>query len=361
MRLLQPGPGRYIHGMQVLDTVGPIVTDLGIHTVTVVSGSKSYAAAGGVVTASLTRAQVRWRVVTYGGECSEEEVARISGHLLSKTDAVMGIGGGKVLDLAKIVADRASLPCVAIPTLISNCAATNPNTTVYYPDGRFRHSHLCKVPPRVTVVDDTRLRASPLRYFLSGLADTLVKPYEAKLAVADGAPWTSRLAYELALGGSQLIADRGADVVTRFATSGAIDGLSDFIDAVLLVGGMVGGIGGNAARTAAAHAVHNGLTEVAHAATLDTTHGEKVAYGLVVQETLLGREATTLRDLRRMLRRLGLPDSWRTLTHAEGGFPSRLQAALEDYLVRDGIMPTMPRVTASEVRQALVRVEAMTA
>ncbi len=361
MRLLQPGPGRYIHGDQVLLTIGAMMAGLGLQAVTIVSGRQSFAAAGGVVTASLTRAQVRWGMVTYGGECTDEEVERIEAGLLPKTEAIVGMGGGKVLDLAKIVADRSFLPCVAVPTLISNCAATNPNTTVYHPDGRFCRQHLCAVPPRMTVVDDTLLRASPLRYFRSGLGDTLAKPYEAALAVTDDAPWMSRLAYGLAVRGAQLIADRGADVVARFAAPGAVEGLPDFIDAVLLVGGMVGGIGGDAARTAAAHAVHNGLTEVAHAETRDSTHGEKVAYGLVVQETLLGRDPATLRELRRTLGRLGLPDSWRALTHADHGFPDKLQAALAEYLVQDGIMPTMPRVSAAGLREALMRVEATAA
>ena len=176
-RLWQPGPRRNIHGTHVLDTVGAILAGLNIHRVTVVSGNKSYGAAGAVVTSSLARALVRWRVVTYGDECSEEEVGRIKGRPLSKTQAVGGIGGGTVIDLAKILADRISVPCLVIPTLISNCAATNPNTTVYYPDGRFRYPYLCTVPPWITVVDDELLRASPLRYFRSGLGDTLAKPF----------------------------------------------------------------------------------------------------------------------------------------------------------------------------------------
>ena len=47
------------------------------------------------------------------------------------------------------------------------------------------------------------------------------------------------------------------------------------------VAGVIGGIGGANCRTVAAHAVHNGLTHLTEAH--DILHGEKVAYGILVQ------------------------------------------------------------------------------
>ncbi|MEM6521416.1 MAG: iron-containing alcohol dehydrogenase, partial [Cyanobacteria bacterium P01_C01_bin.70] len=45
--------------------------------------------------------------------------------------------------------------------------------------------------------------------------------------------------------------------------------------------GVMGGLGGAQCRTVAAHAVHNGLTHLA--ASHGVLHGEKVAYGILVQ------------------------------------------------------------------------------
>ena len=55
----------------------------------------------------------------------------------------------------------------------------------------------------------------------------------------------------------------------------------EVVDATVLLAGVVGGLGGANCRTVAAHAVHNGLTHIraAHGA----LHGEKVAYGILVQ------------------------------------------------------------------------------
>jgi glycerol dehydrogenase len=56
-----------------------------------------------------------------------------------------------------------------------------------------------------------------------------------------------------------------------------------------LTAGLIGGLGGARCRTVAAHAVHNGLTQLP--ATHARLHGEKVGFGILVQlrlEEVLG-------------------------------------------------------------------------
>jgi hydroxycarboxylate dehydrogenase A len=54
----------------------------------------------------------------YKGECSLSEIERLS-TLCVHFDVIIGIGGGKVLDLAKAVANQVHLDVVLIPTLAS--------------------------------------------------------------------------------------------------------------------------------------------------------------------------------------------------------------------------------------------------
>ena len=74
---------------------------------------------------------------------------------------------------------------------------------------------------------------------------------------------------------------------------------------------MIGGLGGAQCRTVAAHAVHNGLTHLPP--TRASLHGEKVAYGILVQlrleEMLQGNHlATTARQqLLTFYQDIGLP------------------------------------------------------
>jgi glycerol dehydrogenase len=79
---------------------------------------------------------------------------------------------------------------------------------------------------------------------------------------------------------------------------------------------VIGGIGGAQCRTVAAHAVHNGLTHVA--ASHGTLHGEKVAFGILVQlrleEMLQGNQlaAAARQQLLKFYGDIGLPQ---TLNH----------------------------------------------
>jgi glycerol dehydrogenase len=85
----------------------------------------------------------------------------------------------------------------------------------------------------------------------------------------------------------------------------------EVVDATVLLAGVIGGLGGAQCRTVAAHAVHNGLTHVA--AAHDALHGEKVAYGILVQlrleEMLQGNQlaASARQQLLKFYTEIGLP------------------------------------------------------
>ena len=84
-------------------------------------------------------------------------------------------------------------------------------------------------------------------------------------------------------------------------------------EACALTAGVMGGLGGARCRTVAAHAVHNGLTQLE--ACHHVLHGEKVGFGILVQlrleERLGGNRLAgqAHRQLLPLLRQLGLPVS----------------------------------------------------
>jgi glycerol dehydrogenase len=85
----------------------------------------------------------------------------------------------------------------------------------------------------------------------------------------------------------------------------------EIVDATVLLAGVIGGLGGAQCRTVAAHAVHNGLTHLI--ASHGALHGEKVAYGILVQlrleEMVQGNQlaATARQQLLKFYAQIGLP------------------------------------------------------
>ncbi len=308
--LSQLAPGYYLHQPDAIAELGPWLSRAGYHSAVVVSGTRSYQAAKTPLEDSLRQAGIRWRLASYHGECSDEsalEMVRESGN---DRNVVIGVGGGKVLDLSKLVSWELQLPLVTVPTLISNCAATTPNTVVYDMAERVKESRVGRVVPEMTLVDDTLLKRSPKSYFASGLGDTLAKPYEALVGATSRALLESaglRLAQDV----GDFIAHQGVAGLKAFGEGKSPPSLADLTDAVILMGSLVGGLGGPGLRGAIAHAFHNALTMLPEVH--ETLHGEKVAYGLMVQESLWGRPVESVRKLRELLTGLELPVNWAQL------------------------------------------------
>lgn len=59
--------------------------------------------------------------VLFSGEITNEEIARIE-TLAKGFDAIVGLGGGKVMDAAKVVASRLGARSVMAPTIASTDA-----------------------------------------------------------------------------------------------------------------------------------------------------------------------------------------------------------------------------------------------
>jgi len=121
---------------------------------------------------------------------SFEEASAHFQELTAPTDAIIGFGGGKALDIAKYVSYLARLPYVAVPTSLSNDGICSPQSSLTI-NGR-RRSLPAAVPDGV-VIDTTVCLSAPEILWHSGVGD-LVSKFTAvidwKMAFhATGAPF----------------------------------------------------------------------------------------------------------------------------------------------------------------------------
>ncbi|EGG47590.1 iron-containing alcohol dehydrogenase family protein [Streptomyces griseoaurantiacus] len=85
-------------------------------------------------------------------------------------DAVVGLGGGKIIDCAKFAAARVGLPLVAVATNLSHDGLCSPVATLDNDAGRGSYG----VPnPIAVVIDLDVIRAAPVRFVRSGIGDAL--------------------------------------------------------------------------------------------------------------------------------------------------------------------------------------------
>ncbi|MFF3459126.1 iron-containing alcohol dehydrogenase family protein [Streptomyces sp. NPDC002730] len=85
-------------------------------------------------------------------------------------DAVVGLGGGKIIDVAKYAAARVGLPMVAVATNLAHDGLCSPVATLDNDNGRGSYG----VPtPIAVVIDLAVVRDAPVRYVRSGIGDAI--------------------------------------------------------------------------------------------------------------------------------------------------------------------------------------------
>ena len=92
--------------------------------------------------------------------------------LPAETHAVIGIGGGKVLDCAKYIAFLNDIPFISIPTSTSNDAFASSGCSLYI-SGRRKSVHAAM--PYGIIVDLDIVKNSPEKFIYSGLGDIVSK------------------------------------------------------------------------------------------------------------------------------------------------------------------------------------------
>jgi len=175
---IEVGSGRYV---QEKDAVRRLCADLrGIEHLFVCGGEK---ALRGVLPQLKIPGTVLYRVILTQFAPSWRE----AGFLAKRAEtlgcqAVLGVGGGCAMDMAKAIAEQAGLPLFLLPTTASTCAAATRLIALYDGRGRRTGSAQLSRPIFGTYADETLLAKAPARTLAAGIADSLAKLSETASA-----------------------------------------------------------------------------------------------------------------------------------------------------------------------------------
>ena len=243
-------------------------------------------------------------------DCCDRDLLRLETTVRQlQADGVIALGGGKVLDAGKLLAHRCGLPCVTIPSSAATCAGWTALANVYSEAGAFIDDVTLDRCPELLVFDHQLIATAPARTLASGIADAMAKWYEASASSSPSQDGLLRQAVEQA----RLVRDHLLLECEEALAHPGGAAWGRVVENCGLTAGLIGGLGGARCRTAAAHAVHNGLTQLALCR--HWLHGEKVAVGILVQlrleEVVMGQPlAAVARDqLLQVYGKLGLPTS----------------------------------------------------
>jgi glycerol-1-phosphate dehydrogenase [NAD(P)+] len=214
----------------------------------------------------------------------------------SHYDALVGIGGGRTLDVAKFAASSVGLPFVAVATNLSHDGLASPVASLASRTGR-KISYGVHVPIAV-FVDIELVREAPPRYLRSGIGDVVSN----LSAIAD---WqlAAETRGEPVDGLAAVLARNAAEAVLGARAELTSDSFLTTLAESLIASGLAMAVAGNSRPcSGACHEIGHAL-DAYHGA--PAAHGEEVAVGALFASFLRGDPRTG--ELDACLRRYGVP------------------------------------------------------
>jgi len=317
-------PGRYIQGYDAIRRLGPEVARLG-KVAFLICGNTVY----GKILPAIKEEIGKYAQVLpkkFQRECCDIEIDRLI-KLADKTncEVVIGMGGGKVMDTAKAVADKLQKYLIIVPTIAASDAPCSAISVIYTPEGVYDRPMPHKRNPDVVLVDTKIITEAPVRFLVAGMGDALSTIFEAESCQAKyvaNMTFTgdigSMTAYSLAHLCYQTLLEYGLAAKRACEVHSVIPALEHIIEANTLLSGL----GFESCGLAGAHGIQIGFTALKE--TENYLHGEIVAFGTQASLFLTDRKNETIDEVYTFCESLGLPT-----TLAEIGLPNVSDAALD--------------------------------
>lgn len=299
-------PQYYKNEEGIIKEAGEYIKRLG-NDVLIVGGKTAFKVVGKALYESLEKSKIRYDVKIFSGYPTQKNITELSALVISnRNEVIIGVGGGKVLDLVKAVGNKVKIPVVTIPTIPATCAAWSALSVIYKENGEQDIYINLENSPELILADKEILSKAPIRYINSGVADTIVKWYEI---VPDLRRNKNDFCLRLQLKVCELALEFLKEDYIKAAKAGKIFEqphlINNAIDSIIMLAGLAGSINGSVPYGGLAHPFYNNSTKVHE--TNQLLHGEKVIFGLLVQLTLENRDEKEIIEFVKWMQFLTLP------------------------------------------------------
>ena len=304
-------PDTYINEYGILKEAGKYISEYGRNAF-IIAGRTAWSKVEPVLSKSLKEHLISFDLTVMEGYPTYEKIIEYADQaFVKKADIIIGIGGGKICDMAKAVGNHRNIPVVMIPTVPATCACWAARSIIYKEDGDFDLQLWNTQNSRLVIADTGILKEAPARYLASGIMDTFAKWYEFE-------PLIKRDKTDIVLRQDVAIAKLAYDLLKEFGLK-AYDKTADdeefkqVIDAIIFLAGACGSFANGEAYRGFAHSYYYASARIPESRY--QLHGEKVAFGLVAQFILNGEKGSFLREYLEDIKHYGIldtPKDWKS-------------------------------------------------
>lgn len=351
-------PAKYVQGKGLIQTGMQYIIDSLGKKLLIIGDQNAYDFAGKQLCENLEQLHVQVHFEMFCGQSSFAEINRVAqiGEQ-GKYTAIIAVGGGKAADTARGVSHKLGICLGIVPTIAASDAPVASLYAVYSEEDEVLEYGFTRNPDLV-MVDTEVISKAPARYLASGMADGLATWVEARAcAQADEVTTAGGKATIAGLA----IAEKCEEIIFKFGIqayeANKAKVVTPALDAVVEANILLSGIGYESGGLTAAHSIHNGFT-VLSGEIGKTTHGEKVAYGILTQLFLENRSVEELNRFIRFFQRIDLPTTLEELKIPDISYEELLKVGDAATAGSETIHRMPFGITAEDVADALLAVDA---
>ena len=211
-------------------------------------------------------------------------------------DWVLGVGGGSIIDVAKLASFKADVPFISFPTTASHDGIASANASIRDLEAK---TSIKARPPVAVIADVNIIKTAPYRYLAAGVGDmisnlTAVKDWE--LAHKIKGEYFSEYAASLSLMSAKMVI-KNANIIRL----GNEESVRKAIKGLISSGVAMSIAGSSRPASGAEHLFSHALDAIAPKPAL---HGEQCGVGTIIMAYLHG---LNWKKIRETLKRVGAP------------------------------------------------------
>lgn len=305
--LIFGSPGRYIQGPGAIKSLGHYVAQLSEKKKAWVLIDSGVGFLVDSIKVSLQGEGIDFSISTFEGDIRFQKADKLSLEIKNRNEpeVIIGVGGGKTMDMSKMITHRLGARNIIVPTIAATDAPTSHMAVAVDENGQIAvEDHLFN--PDLILVDSEIIAKAPVRYFVSGIGDAISKKYEVLTSISVGE--------KNFFGGKPIffithlldvchetLLKYGLEAKNSIERKETNEIVETVITSIILLSGLLFENGG----LVGAHSVANVLYNEGYGK--KNLHGELVAVGILLQIILEQLPTTELKMLDGFFQRLGLP------------------------------------------------------
>jgi glycerol-1-phosphate dehydrogenase [NAD(P)+] len=290
-------PREVIVGKGTLNRVPEVVRRLGIKgKALVVAGSKSYDIAGKAVCGFLEQAELKVDVLQIEAMSIKDLIIIEKRIEATRPQVLFGVGGGTIIDAAKISSCTQNIPFISIPTTVSHDGIASPLASI---KGSDKPYSILSQAPLAVIADTEVISRAPWRFVVSGCADVISKftaVKDWKLAHSENNEYYGGYAASLALMSAKLVTENADLIVYR-----QDEGLRVLLEALISCGVAMSIAGSSRPCSGSEHLFSHALEMVK---SNQAMHGEQCGVGAILIAYLY---RSNWQSIKTTLKQLGAP------------------------------------------------------